>query len=221
MELILRKSFTASDTWDGGFYELAIELGPRLEPHADERLQAALEAIWQFHGIDGCYEDRQEEPSNQPRQLPSLEVNQYGVATLPDGQKVVCGIFIVREDDLTGRNDGSDWIGFYLPMGALDSVYDVGAYPFGDAKSSYIWREPLDDWLMNIGAAVFAKVPFPLALIGHEISGTTGAAEISRTGIPVERWIGYLWRENEHLIWYRPTRYEADFMFNPAPTPEI
>jgi hypothetical protein len=34
--------FTADDAWSGGFYELALELGPR----SDDRLRAALVALW-------------------------------------------------------------------------------------------------------------------------------------------------------------------------------
>ncbi len=195
--------FTAADTWDGGFYEIAIELGPR----SDERLRTALETIWQYDGLNGCYEDSQVEPSDQPRLMPSLETRQLGVATLPNGRQSACGTFTVRE------NNGPDWIGFYLPMGALASVYNVGAYPFEDDKTSRTWREPLDDWLTKMAGVVFSAVPFSLALIGHEVSGMTYAEEIHNTGMPAERWVGYLWREGEHLVWYPPTRYDPDFTF--------
>jgi hypothetical protein len=197
---MLSKLFTATDTWNGGFYELAIELGPR----SDERLRTALEMIWQYDGLDGCYEDSRAEPSNQPRLMPSLEIRQLGIATLPNGRQLACGSFTVREDN------GTDWIGFYLPMGALASVYDVGAYPFGD-ETSRTWREPLDDWLTQIAGVVFAAVPFSLALVGHEVSGMAYAEEIRNTGMLAERWVGYLWREGERLVWYPPTRYEPSF----------
>ncbi|MBC8135509.1 MAG: hypothetical protein H8F28_06450 [Fibrella sp.] len=199
----LRQLFTAAHTWNGGFYELAIELGL----HSDERLRKALQTIWQCDGLDGCYVARDVEPSQQSRLSPSLDTSALGVATLPDGEQVACGTFIVREDN----GNGPDWIGFYLPMGALGSVYDVGAFPFVDGKSSRVWREPLDDWLRQIAAAVFVVVPFSLALIGHEVSGTAYADKIRITGVPDERWVGLLWGDAGELIWYPPTRHEGDY----------
>lgn len=197
----LRQLFTAADTWNGGFYELAIELGQ----HSDERLQMALQTIWRCESLEGCYVARDVEPSQQARLSPSLDTSALGVATLPDSEQVACGTFLVREDN------GPDWIGFYLPLSALGSVYDVGAFPFVDGKSSRAWREPLDDWLRQIATAVFVVVPFSLALIGHEVSGTAYVDEIRITGVPDERWDGLLWRDAEELIWYPPTRYEGDY----------
>lgn len=190
--------FTAADTWNGGFYELAIELGPR----SDERLLAALETIWHYDGLDGCYKESTIEPSHQPRLLPNLDGWLLGTATVPGGQRAACGTFIVRE------NDGFDWLGFYLPMGALEAVYDVGAFPFYDDKSICTWRKPLDAWLVRIAEAIFSVIPFSLALVGHEVSGETSTEEVQSQGVPQDRWIGYLWREGEHLAWYSPTLYE-------------
>ena len=197
----MNKLFTAADTWNGGFYELAIELGPR----SDERLLAALEAVWRYRDLDGCYEDSTVEPSHQSRVLPDLGGHLLGIATVPGGQQAACGTFIVREDN------GSDWLGFYLPMGALETVYDVGAFPFYDDESVFAWREPLDAWLVQIAEIIFSVTPFPLALLGHEVSGASSTGEIQSQGIPEDRWIGYLWQENEHLVWYPPSRYEADY----------
>ena len=199
--------FTAPYAWAGGFYELAVELGPR----SDERLQAALEAIWRREGLDGCYEDCDVEPSDQPQIAPTLETRLFGVATMPKGQQVACGTIIVREDE------GPDWICFYLPLGALNTAYDVGGYPFGGGSSSRPWREPLDDWLVRIAAAVFVAAPFPLALIGHEVSGTDYTDEVQKTGVPEERWAGMLWREDDRLVWHSPTKYEAYYTFPSNP----
>lgn len=203
--------FTDAYTWAGGFYGLAIELGPR----SDERLQAALEAIWRHDGLDGCYGNRDAEPSNQPRIAPTLETRLFGVATMPNGQQVACGTIIVREDE------GPDWLCFSLPLGALNTAYDVGGYPFGGGSSSHSWREPLDDWLAWIAAAVFAATPFQLALIGHEVSGATSADEVQTMGAPEERWVGMLWRKDDFLVWHPPTKYEADYTFAPNSEAEI
>ena len=69
--------------------------------------------------MNGCYVAHDVEPSQQPRLSPRLDTRLLGVATLPDGEQVACGTFIVPEDD------GPDWIGLYLPVGALASVYDA------------------------------------------------------------------------------------------------
>ncbi len=195
--------FTAAYTWDGGYYELAIELGPR----SDERLQAALEAIWRYDGLEGCYRESNLEPSHQPRVSPTLEGPLVGIIALPNGRRIACGTGTVREEV------GPDWIVFYLPMGALSTAYDVGAYPFGNRQSSRLWREPLDGWLMGLASEVFVAAPFHLALIGHEVSGATYADEVKTTGVPEERWTGYLWQEKGLLVWHPPTNYGGNFTF--------
>ena len=46
--------FTPDGAWFGGFYELALEVGAR----SDDRLRAALAAVWSHPDLDGCYIDR-------------------------------------------------------------------------------------------------------------------------------------------------------------------
>ena len=55
--------FTHEDTWKGGSYELAIELGER----DDDRLGAALKALWQHPSLEGCYLQMEAEPEDQAR----------------------------------------------------------------------------------------------------------------------------------------------------------
>jgi hypothetical protein len=194
------------DNWAGGFYELAIELGP----HSETRLETALRVVWQDARLHGCYVRRDIDPVDQQRVEPSLpSLERYGrllgVATVPNGRTVACGTVAIREEG------GSDWLDFYLPMTALSTVYDVGAFPFEDGKDSTGWREPLDAWLAELAQAVFAVAPFSLALVGHEASGRSYAAEIATSGVPAERWDGYLWQEGGKLCWYPPTVYCAAF----------
>ena len=54
-------AFTDGENWNGGFYELAIELGPT----DDDRLDRALVALWQEAGVEGCYGSRWEDPEAQ------------------------------------------------------------------------------------------------------------------------------------------------------------
>jgi hypothetical protein len=193
----MKPVFTAADAWKGGYYELAIELGNR----SDERLRAAVVALWSSTHLDGCFSRWDVEPSEQLRIQPqSTDLHQtlLGIATLP-----------VRQED------GVDWLDFCLPMGSMSEVYPVGMYPFEDGTDSRVWREPVDAWLLTLAERVFDVAPFQLAFLGGEVSGSSGAEEIGHDGIPEERWIGYLWRVGEGLRWYPPNRYEGDFTVGP------
>ena len=163
---MMENYFTSEDVWTGGGYELALELGPR----SDERLQAALQAIWEEPFLQGCYLRLDVEPEQQSRLAPSLEALESsgplrGLATLPNGKRVACATCAVREEE------GSDWLDLFLPLGSLGSAYAVGAFPFDDSSRSREWREPLDGWLTSLGQRVFARVPYALGLIGFEVSG--------------------------------------------------
>jgi hypothetical protein len=156
------------DNWRGGFYELAILLGPR----DDACLESALRACWGFKGVAGCFGSRSMEPASQERVEPTLSNAERfghlrGVASVPGVSDVVCGTVIIREED-----SGEDWLDFYLPVGALSNAdRRVGAYPFGDNESSLVWRRPIDEWFALVGRQIFDRVSFRLALIGFEVSG--------------------------------------------------
>lgn len=204
--------FTASaDVWHGGDYELAIELGPR----DDARLDAAIRAIWNRAELDGCFARGDVEPADQSRIVPSLKAaKKYGflrgTAALPNAKAVsACGTFVVREEDTR-----IDWLGLSLPMGSLHTAYNVGGYPIEDGNPSRPWREPTDEWLVQVARDVFAVTPYPLALIGHLVSGMASADEVAAQGIPAKRWDSYLWREQGELRWYPPTTYDAPVILN-------
>jgi hypothetical protein len=189
----LQKLFTAEHTWWGGYYELAIELGPR----SDERLLTSLETIWASSSLEGCYLRRDIEPSLQERSSPTLsKLHHQGVATLPNGRQAACGTVIIREDR------GIDWLDFYLPMCALDRAYENT--PFRE------WREPFYGWLVQIAQAVFAVTMFPLGLIGHEVFGEQRSERVRVNGISKQRRYGCLWREGDRLVWYPPTGSASD-----------
>src|SRR5215204_3547614 len=171
--------FTKYGTWYGGFYELAIELG---EP-SDERLVNALRALWQHPSLEGCYFDSDREPNEQQRVSPSNEsldrMHLYGLARLPNGQRVACGSCLIRE------GDGPDWLDFYLPTGALGDAYEIGAFPFAEANVDHRgWRVPVDEWLKSIGEYIHTVTPYRLALIGFEVSGEAYASEVAERGLP-------------------------------------
>jgi hypothetical protein len=191
--------FTGNDTWHGGFYELAMELGER----SDERLLAALSAVWSHPDIAGFYSNRDIEPYQQEQIAitDALQFDQvYGVARLPNDIKVACGTFSVRLED------GNDWLDFYVPFGALATAYPVGGYPFeADATTSRQWRDTLNKWLSEIGTWIFALVPYRLGLVGFEVSGELEADDIIRSGIHHHSQTGLLWPENGQLIYYPDT----------------
>lgn len=199
--------FNKDDVWYGGFYELAIEVGP----NSDEQVSAVLQAMWTHPALEGCYLDRTKEPHEQQRvtsaQTP-LESGMHlqGLALLPNGYRVACGTCLIREDD------GPDWVNFYLPMGALGEGYDVGGYPFiGKEESSEHWQKPVDDWLVEMGSYVFSITRYRLGLIGFEVSSHVYADELAEKGIPVERYCGYLWPSGEEVKYYPRNKSSSGF----------
>jgi hypothetical protein len=200
--------FTSPDTWVGGFYGLAIEVGQR----NDDRLLTALKAVWSYPDLIGGYLHDDLEPHLQEQVVPQIKHIESGklrgIARLPNLSNVACVTGQVREDS------GIDWLGFYVPMGALGNAYPVGGFPFaGSDREDTTWRIPLDQWLSDIGRHVFQHVPFDLALIGHEVSGDTYAEEIVSEGIPEERWIGYMWPEHGQLQYYPCNILDAPWTF--------
>jgi hypothetical protein len=153
------------ENWHGGYYELAINLGPR----NDARLEQALAA-----GVEGCLaRDDTRRHRTVDLCLASIEKSSHlaGVTMLPDRRRMVCGAVAIREDP---EQHGDDWLDFYLPLGALNR-HDarVGSFPFGPdgGARSQAWREPLHQWLSHIGEQTFKAAPFLYAAIGWEVSG--------------------------------------------------
>lgn len=140
----------------------------------DARLDAAARCVWGDAHLVGPYADRDREPGNQERVdgalVASLQLGHLrGLAAPLSGARVVCGMVNIREEG----EGGSDWLDFYLPLGALGRADPrVGAFPFGAVGTgSLVWRAPIDAWLVSVAARVFAAVPFAYALIGFEVSG--------------------------------------------------
>ncbi|WP_239516196.1 MULTISPECIES: hypothetical protein [unclassified Streptomyces] len=172
----------SESTWHGGFYELAIEVGPR----DDARLQRALTAVWSAAGVEGCFGDVRRAPGEQESVGCTVESltefgHVLGQVRLPTGHTVACGAMTIREEG----DDPVDWLDFYLPIGALD---EAGL----DIERPRSYRSPvLDDWLATIGAEVFRAVDFHAGFIGFETSGCSDAATLGGE-LPESRGIGYL-----------------------------
>lgn len=189
------KLFTLQDAWTGGHYEVAIELGD----WSDDRAATALEQLWKASAVDGCYLLSGVEAENQTRVSTHnhLEDLLYGVATLPNGTKAPCGSYLCR------FQDGSDWLGLYLPLSFIARGYPVGGYPFEDWQGYADWQRDIDKWLIDVAKHVFKKVEFQFALIGFELDfGHMSAKKITQAGIPKERFQGFLWPAENGLKFY-------------------
>jgi hypothetical protein len=189
-------TFTDGEVWTGGFYELALEY----DSGVTNGLVNGLQQLWQLEGLEGCYLDRERDPSEQPRFEfePSLLASGHllGVATLPGGSRIACGTCCVQEPA------GSDWLVFYSPMSALGHAYPVGGFPF-DRANHESWRTSVDVWLADIGRRVFREAPFRIGLVGFETSGAINAADLVTAGIPDRRHFGLLVPSRDGLTWHR------------------
>ncbi|AEE47509.1 hypothetical protein [Cellulomonas fimi] len=170
------------ENWTGGYYELAIDLGP----HDDGRLDAAVRALWAAAGLEPPFRrlDPRQRPDVSARAL--LDGHLHARVTVPGLGRTVCTVLVVREvtDDGGVTRHGDDWLDLCLPLGALSHLdARVGAYPFSHAPSR-AWREPVEQWFAGVAGAVFGSVPFAYALTGFEVSGF-GAEDAAdgRTGL--------------------------------------
>ena len=193
--------FTHEDSWTGGFYELAIDVGSTM----DELVLTVLQAIWSHPALEGCYLDRTREPADQMRLTMTPELlhrtHIQGIARLPDNHFLPCGTCLLRDlGDTT-------WIDFYIPTGALEWVYPLGGFPFSrqDRNAQRQWQQPLDNWFADLGRYIFEHSAYRFAVIGHEVAAEADAAQISERGIPEQRWMGYLWPTGTTLTYWPKT----------------
>jgi hypothetical protein len=177
--------FRDDENWGGSFYELAIDLGPRSASGADDRLLAALCAIWSDSAVDGPYPDRRATPirvAPGPEHLEPIGFL-YGTATMPSGRGVACATVVVREEG----DDAHDWCDLCLPESALNGI-GLGL----EADSRLSWRSEVDAWLADVARRVWAVAPFALGLIGVEVSGNHGGIDPTAPAPEAERWVGVL-----------------------------
>ncbi|WP_225824011.1 hypothetical protein [Streptomyces naphthomycinicus] len=182
-------AFRDQSNWSDGYYELAIEVGSS----DDAQIQAVLSALWSAADVHGCFGRRDREPEEQdpvPCTVGSLTEFGHlrGQVRLPTGQLVVRGCVAIRSSD-----ESSDWLDFYVPVGALDQA----GLAYWDGRP-FFRSEVMDEWLAAIGAEVFKSASFSLGAIGFEVSGCTDASTLAGK-LPQTRGIGYLLPQGDIL----------------------
>jgi hypothetical protein len=192
------------ESWTGGYYELALDLGGR----DDARLDAALKELWREAGVEGCFYGSVFRGRRLPASCSLESVEKAGaicgVLQLPLGA-IVCGGHAVRFDDSTDEGDGNqnDWLCLALPLAALSQLEPrIGGFPFGDqgGTASLSWRRPLDEWLITLARKVHPAVQFERALVGFEVSCESLAE------VPADRFEGQLVVRGGELRYYPATK---------------
>lgn len=181
--------FRDRTNWSDGYYELAIEVGSS----DDARIQSVLSALWSAADVRGCFGQRDREPEEQdpvPCTVGSLTEfgHLHGQVRLPTGQLVVCGCVAIR-----GGDESSDWLDFYVPVGALDHA----GIAYWDGRP-FFRSKVMDEWLAAIGTETFKSAPFALGVIGFEVSGCTDASTLAGR-LPQTRDVGYLLPQGDVL----------------------
>jgi hypothetical protein len=197
--------FLYEQTWSGGSFEILFYLGEK-----DAIL--LLEKLWSKMGFDGPYSDNKILPTNQEKlkTISNIEGgNLYGTSII-ENKTVACATTTIKDEDEDGV-----WIYFGFPLGGLNEVYDVGAYPFEDGKN-HVWTEQLAQYLREMAENLFRDVPFDGAIIGWltavEVDEVLQAV---RSGVPEERWFWYLINDNGKLGWYPQNKQEPLMTIQP------
>ena len=199
--------FTQSDAWNGGFFELTFELPQETKSLAN----VVLAKLWSMPLLNGCYLKKDIEPEQQEKLSPIEFQNDghwYGFANLPNGKQSCCGTISTEYE-----NDGY-WITFYLPLGSLAHIYNIGSYPFKSEKQDISgWMIEVNDWLVKIARQIHPIAKFELGVIGFEVDYFEVKRQLEK-GLPDERWDGLLIAKDELLEWLPPTIYDSSHVIH-------
>lgn len=172
----MHEILTPRNRWYGGFYELAIQVGPTGN---DVAIADLLKTFWMLPNITGPYETNEIEPTDKPVVTADPdERHYYGFTQLSDGHTVVCGTYVVKE---TCEPGGSDWVLLYVPAQDLQSK--LGSSDKCTKNIGEVELAPLVDFLVEAAGVAFNVAEFKLGLIGFEVSGETYAETITANDI--------------------------------------
>ena len=193
-----------AERWSGGYYELDVALGSR----SHEPLLAALEALWRHPALEGPFAAHAPSKGgvrarrttwDELRARHDDTAECYGLATLHDGARVACHGY-----------GSSGTVVLSLPGNGLRAVWpEFGEFPFVEPEGVRSWQEPLEEWLADVGRALFARTRFEFARIGFEVTSVDPDEWMSSPGIrpPARRGMGVLRREDNELAWYPTTEW--------------
>jgi hypothetical protein len=207
----------------GGPYGLEIDLGAP----SDDRAALVLRAIWEHPSLSGPYQYTDRGPANQPVWTSAwYRVQQlyYGVLQLTNQARVPCQVIVSRFkrgsvgqgpktsdpfDSPTGsarsllarEDEPLDVLSLWLSMEALELVYPVGGYPFGDLDAAAAWRPELDAVLINIARHLHGRCTFRRGAIGFDLCLASKSQPINTRGD------GRLIEEQGALRWHPPENY--------------
>lgn len=198
-----QRCFTIPDVWHGGYYELKIWLGTPSDP----RITVALQSVWESSLLEGPYAHREREPAEQPVVSP-VDDHLLGVAQI-GGTRLPFGTYLVREEDELGSRV-ADFLGLYLPLGGLSTIYPVGSYPFGSIDAARIWRPDVDRWFLQLLRSLGRPFEFQLGVVGFEVELTAASAPGLRSDWEARgRAEGIIFPEENGLRWRPPITYES------------
>lgn len=195
--------FQNEQTWTGGSFEILFYLEEKYGIQL-------LEKLWFTMGFDGPYIDNRVAPNQQEKltTFRNLEAgNLYGTALI-DKKNIACSTTTIKDED-------GLWVYFGFPLGGLNEMYDVGAYPFDDGKHP-VWAEHLSQYLKEIAERIFLDVPFDGAIIGWLTTFEVDElVDVVKSGVPEERWFWYLINNNGKLDWYPQNKQEPWMTIKP------
>lgn len=181
----------ADEVGHGGYYEIVVDLGS----HSRERLSAAFEALWSHRDLT-------------PGETAVTGVlRRRGKARLPDGALVPALAFTETMRDARGE---TDYLIFALPMPALEKACSLVADMTPAGGLDPLWRRELEAWLAALGRHVDGCVAFKAAYIGFlpfPIGDVETAEHLFAGGVPAERCVAYLYRQDASLEFFPTTHW--------------
>jgi hypothetical protein len=156
---IKRSLYLDKHSWDGGYYELAIEYSPGGN---DEQVERALNALWTSPQLQGPWLHK-DDLGQPPVKISTESWQLYGTLSLPENKIVGCATFTIREED------GSDWLNLCVPTAMLASLNWYYDRTSGIGYSSRL--KLVDATYAEIADRVHTVAPFQFAELGLEVSG--------------------------------------------------
>jgi hypothetical protein len=197
------RCFTIPGVWAGGHHQLKICLGSP----SDARINEALASVWESYLLKGPYQERDEEPPDQPRVSP-IDDHLFGMAQI-SGSRLPFGAFVIREEDQRG-NRLADFVDLYLPLGGLATIYPIGSYSFGSIQAAKTWRPEVDAWFVHFLRGLNRPFAFQIGVVGFEVQMTAATAPGWMSTLTAgERLDGIILPGNEGVEWHPPTSYES------------